>query len=629
MSKKILDGLASSEDIKALSMEKLEALCGEIREVLIETVSKNGGHLSPNLGVVELTVALHRVFNFPQEDQIVWDVGHQCYAHKLLTGRQDQISTIRCEGGLSGFPKRSESPYDAFDTGHSSTSIAAAFGLLNAKEILGQPGKAIAVIGDGALTGGLAYEGLNNAGRHHKNFIVVLNDNKMSISRNVGAMARYLAVIRTKPGYYRSKQSLDKLLRKTPVIGKPLLNALVKSKSAMKNAMYPSTIFEEMGFRYIGPIDGHDIPQLLRAFEQARQEDGPVLVHVCTIKGKGYPFAEKNPRGFHGTSAFDIETGEKILCQDSFSDIFGRELVRWARADGKICAITAAMKLGTGLEEFAKDLPDRFFDVGIAEEYAVTFASGLAANGIIPVFAVYSTFLQRAYDQIIHDAAMQKLKLILAVDRAGFVGTDGETHQGVFDVSFLDSIPNVTIYSPCYFDELKEDLRMALYHEEGVVALRYPRGIEPELPENFSPCGKDYVMYCNHLNSADSKILIVTYGRLFEQAWKAQKRLKDRGIGADILKLNKIKPLSQEAVGDAFSYPYIFFYEEGMSCGGVGSQFCLQLSKRGYEGSFELHAVEDNFIPQGSICRQLHWCKLDTEGICGSILKKICGDEKE
>lgn len=619
MSENLLKKIHFSSDVKKLPVEKLDALCSEIRETLIETVSKSGGHLSPNLGVVELTVALHRVFDLPQ-DQIVWDVGHQCYTHKLLTGRMEQFGTLRAEDGISGFPKRSESDCDAFNAGHSSTSISAAFGLLNAKALLQEPGKVIAVIGDGALTGGLSYEGLNNAGRYHKNFIVILNDNKMSISRNVGAMARYLAIIRTKPGYSRVKHNVDRVLRKTPLLGKALLNTLTKSKSAIKNAMYPSTIFEEMGFRYIGPIDGHDIPQLMQALEQAKNEDSPVLVHVCTIKGKGYTFAEKNPRGFHGTSAFDIENGEKIFSRDSFSDVFGDELVRRAKEDRRICAITAAMKLGTGLSGFAQDFKDRFFDVGIAEEHAVTFAAGLAANRMLPVFAVYSTFLQRAYDQVIHDAAIQNLKVVLAIDRAGLVGDDGETHQGIFDVSFLNAVPNVTIFSPCYFEELREDLRMAFYEAPGVVAVRYPRGIEPDMPEGFLPSGKAYAVYQGQRSATlPASALLVTYGRLFEQACKAQKILESLSIRIDILKLNQIKPIEQTAVELSCKYNTIFFFEEGMACGGVGSLWNLMLARRNYKGKYFLRAIEDRFIAQATVCRQLQLCGLDAQGMADYI----------
>ena len=447
----LLNKIHSPDDLKELNLNQLNQLCREIRDKLIETVSQNGGHLASNLGVVELTVAIHKVFNTP-EDALVWDVGHQCYVHKILTGRLDQIDSIRTEGGLSGFPKRRESRYDSFNTGHSSTSISSAFGIANAKALQNQAGKVIAVIGDGALSGGLAYEGLNNAGRFKKNFIVILNDNNMSISRNVGSMARYLAGIRAKPAYLRTKHRIEKILLHIPCVGKIIRNFLQYSKSFLKNLLYKSTLFEDMGFMYYGPFDGHDLGKLIDILQVAKNFKKPVLIHVVTKKGKGYPFAEKDPKSFHGVSAFDIETGETPAGGKNFSSVFGTLLCCMTEADPRICAITAAMISGTGLTEYSRIFRDHCFDVGIAEEHAVTFAGGLAAGGMLPVFAVYSSFLQRGYDQIIHDAALQNAKVTFAIDRAGIVGEDGETHQGLFDVAFLNTIPNITVFSPTYLD---------------------------------------------------------------------------------------------------------------------------------------------------------------------------------
>ena len=488
MSNKILDNINSPTDIKSLSEYELNELADEIRTVIIETVSENGGHLASNLGVVELTLAIHKVFNMPV-DKLVWDVGHQSYAHKIITGRKNQIHTIRKENGLSGFPKRNESPYDSFDTGHSSTSISAAFGISCAGDVSKDNHYTIAVIGDGALSGGLAYEGLNNSGRYKKNFIVILNDNKMSISKNVGSMAKYLTKTRIKPSYLDAKSRVQGTLAKIPVIGKPLANAMKKLKDWVRDEFFGhrNNIFEQMGFTYYGTFDGHNIPQLVTALEAAKRKKGPVIVHVCTKKGKGYEFAEKNPTGFHGISSFDIDTGEPKSSAKGYSYIFGKYLCSLAENDKRICAITAAMSSGTGLEEFSKKYKDRFFDVGIAEEHAVTFSGGLAAGNVIPVFAVYSTFLQRAYDQILHDAALQNLHVVLAIDRAGIVGEDGETHQGIFDVAFLNTIPNITIYAPSSFRELEIMLDKAIYHTKGTVAVRYPRGSEKYLPDDFEP----------------------------------------------------------------------------------------------------------------------------------------------
>ncbi|MBP1592464.1 MAG: 1-deoxy-D-xylulose-5-phosphate synthase, partial [Oscillospiraceae bacterium] len=440
--------------LKDLSIEECRDLCKDIRNILIRTVSKNGGHLASNLGVVELTLAIHRVFNSP-DDKIVWDVGHQAYTHKILTGRLDRFSTLRQENGISGFPKPNESEHDAFVSGHSSTSISVACGIAEAMKLENKNNHAVAVIGDGAFTGGLAYEGLNNAGKSHSNLIVILNHNGMSISKNVGALAKYLSAIRNKEGYMNTKNAVDQVLKKTPVVGQPISKVLSASKSAIKGAVLKgsNTMFEDLGFEYLGPVDGHDIEAVEEVLKVAQAMHKPVFVHVNTIKGKGYTPAEKNPGEYHGIPRFDIATGNpEVSSVDSFSSEFGRELAAIAGENDKLCAVTAAMKYGTGLQFFAAKYKERFFDVGIAEQHAVTYCAGLASMGMVPVFAVYSSFLQRAYDQIVHDAALSGCHMVIGIDRAGFVGEDGETHQGVFDVPMLTSVPGVTIFSPSGYD---------------------------------------------------------------------------------------------------------------------------------------------------------------------------------
>lgn len=606
----IVENIKSPHDLRRLDEAGLKTLCEEIRQIIISVVSQNGGHLASNLGTVELTVALLRVFG-EKSDSIVWDVGHQSYTHKILTGRLKDIYTIRTEGGLSGFPKREESPYDAFDVGHSSTSISAAYGIAVAKQLTGDTSSTVAVIGDGALTGGLAFEGLNNVGKYKKNFIIVLNDNKMSISRNVGALARYLGGMRMSPKYLRLKSRVERVLSKTPVIGSPIRSLLRHSKSRMRNLVYKRTLFDDMGFVYYGPVDGHNIPELERAFNAAKNVNRPVLVHVVTVKGKGYSFAESDPKSFHGIGGFDIDTGEKISSRRDFSGVFGDNMVLMAEKNSRICAITAAMATGTGLVKFSKRFKDRFFDVGIAEEHAVTFACGLAAKGMIPVFAVYSTFLQRSIDQIIHDAAMQNLHIVLAVDRAGVVGTDGETHQGVFDVTLLNSVPNITIYSPCYFDELEFDLKAAAFKHGGVVVVRYPRGGQPYKPENYSCTDADYDMY----GDLSSPFLLVTYGRLFAHACTAYEQMKSKGRGFAILKLNKIKPISDEAVKTASKYEKIHFFEEGMKSGGAADRFGEMLLEHGCVDGYSITAIDDEFIKQAQVERSLQILGLNYEAM--------------
>ncbi len=609
---KYLDKIDSPDDLKKLSIDELYILCDEIRDMLIRIVSKNGGHLSPNLGTVELTVALHYVYDFPK-DSVVWDVGHQAYTHKILTGRRDKMKTIRKKGGISGFPKRSESKFDAFNVGHSSTSISAAYGIARAKALKGDNSRTVAVIGDGALTGGLAYEGLNNAGRSPRNFTIVLNDNKMSISKNVGSMAKYLTHIRIRPGYIKTKKIVEKILLHTPVIGNPIRKLMLRSKSSLRTSVYRNTIFEDLGFVYYGPVDGHDLRKLIHAFNASKNVNQGVLIHVMTTKGKGYSYAENDPKSYHGVGSFDIDTGEPLSSRKGYSARFGEILCSMADKDEKLCAITAAMKSGTGLGGFSRKFKERFFDVGIAEEHAVTFAAGMASQGLIPVFAVYSSFLQRSYDQLIHDAAAQKLHIVLGIDRAGIVGDDGETHQGVFDVAMLNPIPGATVYSPCYFDELKADLDRAVYHDDGIAAVRYPRGGEPFRPEGFKP-GALYTTF----GSGKSAVL-VTYGRLFAYAAQACELLKEKGIDITVLKLERIRPIPPDAVETAASFKKVYFFEEGMESGGVGEAFFVALRDQGFVGSFELSGIKDKFVVQASVEQSLADLGLDCTGMVNKL----------
>ena len=614
MSYEILETIESPADVKALKEDQLDQLCAEIREKLIDIVSVNGGHLSSNLGVVELTVALHRVFDCPS-DSIVFDVGHQSYTHKMLTGRYSEIDTIRREGGLSGFPKRNESPCDAFNAGHASTSISAALGIAKAKQLLGDPSYTIAVIGDGSLTGGMAYEGLNNAGQHNKNFIIILNDNRMSISKNVGAMARYLGSIRMQPWYLRLKSGTEKVLSRVPLLGRPISSVLKRSKAKVKHVLYRHTIFDKLGLSYYGPVDGHNMQELVMALNAVKRSKDPALLHIVTKKGKGYKFAEDDSASYHGVGAFDIDTGEPVSAKESFSAVFGHKLCELAANDERVCAVTAAMRTGTGLMDFSKLYKDRFFDVGIAEEHAVTFASGLALSGLLPVFAVYSTFLQRGYDQMIHDASMQGAHLVLAIDRAGVVGEDGETHQGLFDVSMLNSIPDVTVYSPCYFDGVENALTAALYDTEGLAAVRYPRGGEGEKPDGYSLENINYEFIGGH----GGDTLIVTYGRLFSEALKAQRMLKEQGRDVCILKLCRVKPIDHQAVEEAKAFRNIFFFEEGIRSGSVADMLRDQLEEIGYDGHYHVRAVDNIYVQHAAVQSSLKALGLDAESMAAAI----------
>ena len=613
-----LSKIQSPEDLKKLDDAALPVLAREIRDKMIRTVSVSGGHLASNLGVVELTIALHRVFNSP-EDKIVWDVGHQCYPHKLLTGRYDRFDTLRGPDGISGFTRRYESEHDIFSGGHSSVALSAAYGIAEANKLSGSKNYTVAVVGDGAFTGGMVYEALNNAGHAGKGtkLIVVLNENEMSISKNVGALAKYFAAIRANPRYFRLKAKTEDVLNHIPVIGRKLAKALFNLKTSLKNRIYKSTLFEDMGFRYIGPIDGHSIPNLTDALLGAVEANYPVLLHITTVKGKGYELAEQNPEIFHGISAFNIITGEKKISGVSFSDTFGAFLRNAALGDPRVCAVTAAMALGTGLEGFQKAYPNRFFDVGIAEQHAVTFAAGLARGGMLPVVAIYSTFLQRAYDQIIHDCAMQQLKIVFAVDRAGFVGDDGESHHGLFDAAFLNSIPDITVFAPTTFEELESCLYQALYKAEGSVAVRYPRGVEPVLPEDYKYMGGGWQSF----GDKDAEVAIVTFGRCFAEAIGARTLLNQKGVRVNIIKLNQIKPVPKEAVKCAMQAEKVFFFEEGQRFGGIGETFADKLFKYGYRGAYKNTGVEGQFAVQNTVAGLLKFYHLDAAGMAQTVLE--------
>ena len=610
MAYEILSKIESPADVKALSDEQTAQLCAEIREKLIDIVSVNGGHLSSNLGVVELTVALHKAFDCPR-DSIVFDVGHQSYTHKMLTGRYGVIDTIRREGGLSGFPKRSESDSDAFNAGHASTSISAALGIAKAKLLTGDPSYTVAVIGDGSLTGGLAYEGLNNAGQHKKNFIVILNDNRMSISKNVGAMARYLTSIRMQPWYLRLKKRTERVLSKIPLLGRPIGYVLKHSKAKVKHVLYRHTIFDKLGLSYYGPVDGHNMDELMNALNTVKLSKDPALLHVVTKKGKGYKYAEDDSAYYHGVGSFNIETGEPISSNENFSAVFGRKLCELAGADERVCAVTAAMRTGTGLLDFSKIYKDRFFDVGIAEEHAVTFSAGLAVSGMLPVFAVYSTFLQRSYDQLIHDASMQNAHLVLAIDRAGVVGEDGETHQGLFDVSMLNAIPDTTVYSPCYFDGLESSLTAALFDCKGLAAVRYPRGGEGKRPDDYTIENLNYDM----IGDKNADTLLITYGRLFSEAVAARELLRQQGRELCILKLCRIKPIAPEAVSFAKGFKKIHFFEEGMRSGSVADSFRDLLEETDFDGAYHVTAVDDIYVQHASVKSSLKALGLDAQSM--------------
>ncbi len=620
MDKKFLQNLNSPADLKKIPEDQLSALAQEIRDTLIETLSVNGGHLASNLGVVELTIALHRVFDSPK-DSIVWDVGHQSYVHKLLTGRFCRFGSIRQPGGLSGFTRVTESEHDKFNSGHSSTALSAAYGLAQANRIKNDDSYTVAVVGDGAFTGGMVYEALNNAGRSDCRLLVILNDNEMSISKNVGALARYFAVMRANPRYVKFKAGTERMLMHIPFVGKPLAKAVYNLKTNIKNLIYNSTMFEDLGFRYIGPIDGHNIEQLCTAMEAAKSMNIPVVLHINTVKGKGFDRAEKSPELFHGISRFDPVTGEPPVSGKTFSSCFGDFIVQAAAKDKRICAVTAAMAVGTGLQDFSVEYPERFFDAGIAEEHAATFCSGLAKGGMLPVFAVYSSFLQRSYDQIIHDAAMQNLRMVFAIDRAGFVGEDGMSHQGIFDAAFLNSVPNMTVYAPSCYNELNNFLVDAFYHTDGVAAVRYPRGKEPSIPDDFTPSFESFDYY----GDENAQVLLVTYGRIFADAAIAMHKLKTV-IPCAVLKLNRIKPIDDKAVQFATHKKIVIFFEEGQKHGGVNETFAVKLLESDFEGLYRCVAVDDEFPIHNTVQAQLAKYRLDSDGMLKTVLEVTgCG----
>ncbi len=617
----ILNQIQKKDDIKKLNEEELKTLCKELRRFLLRSVSKTGGHLASNLGVVELTVALEYCFNLP-EDKIVWDVGHQAYIHKILTGRKEQFATLRQLDGLSGFPKPHESDCDAFAAGHSSTSISAALGIAKARDLLGGKEHVIAVIGDGSMTGGLAYEALNNAGRENTNLIVILNDNQMSIDTNVGAISRHLNNLRTDGRYQKLKEHFKQFRDNVPIVGRATYNVLSKARDSAKHLFLHGAMFEELGFKYIGPVDGHDLKELLELFRNVKYMKGPVLIHVKTVKGRGYRYAEENPSDYHGVGAFDLKTGKPLSSGgESWSDVFGKKILEIGAANDKAVGITAAMAGGTGFEGFQKAFPERFFDVAIAEQHGVTFSAGLASRGIVPVFAVYSSFLQRAYDQIVHDVCMQNLHVVFAVDRAGIVGADGETHQGVFDLSFLSHIPNMTVLSPKNGWELEEMLDFAVNRWNGPIAVRYPRGTaETAFTENREPVAYGKA----ELIQDGRKIAVLAEGHMLKTAAEAVKRLEKDGYQPMLVNMRFISPLDGEMLLRAAEQcAYIFTVEDNLGKGGLGSRVLEFYSGRRQTVSVTSFAFPDCYIEQGTQAQLFARHRLDAEGIYKGIKKRL------
>ena len=623
----VLDKIQQWNDIKKLTPEELQTLRREIRRFLIEKLSVTGGHLASNLGVVELTMALHLVCDFPK-DKLIWDVGHQSYTHKILTGRKEGFDDLRTYGGMSGFPKRAESPCDSFDTGHSSTSISAGLGYAWARELSGEDYHVISVIGDGALTGGMAYEAMNNASRLKKNFIIVLNDNNMSISENVGGLSRVLSKMRTSDNYTGLKEGVTQSLERIPVYGQRIVDNIRKTKSGIKQLVIPGMFFEDMGIMYLGPVDGHDIGALVRVLREAMQVQGPVLVHVMTKKGYGYPPAERHPARFHGTAPFEIKSGLPVKNEKpTYTDIFSTVMRKMGDREEKVVAVTAAMETGTGLKRFHNMFPDRFFDVGIAEEHAVTFAAALAAGGRRPVVAVYSSFLQRAYDQVLHDVCIQKLPVVFAIDRAGLVGSDGETHQGVFDISYLTSIPNMTVMAPKNKWELSDMLKFAV-HFDGPIAMRYPRGEAwTGLEEHRAPVA---LGRCEVIGEGED-VLLFALGSMVAEAAEVRERLKEQGISAGLVNARFAKPFDREYLkGAAERYRCIVTLEENVEIGGLGEQITGYLSELGYGGRVLRIAIPDAFVPQGSIAILKEKLGIDAVSIAGRIAgvwREIQGDQ--
>lgn len=598
----ILNKNISAEVVKSLSLEEKKQLCNELRSLIVHTVESNGGHLASNLGAVEIIVALHSVFETPL-DKIVFDVGHQSYAHKILTGRAKNFNTLRCEDGISGFPKTSESEHDAFIAGHSSISISAALGLAESMKLSGDDHSVVAVIGDGAFTGGEAYEGINNAGKTDCNLVVVLNDNQMSISKNTGAIARYLSEMRSSSKYYHTKKRVEQVLTRTPVIGKGIAGAMKGTKKLLKNVIYSGNLFEDLGITYLGPLDGHNLEDLIDAFTVAKLLHKPCLIHVCTKKGKGYAPAEENSGEYHGLAPKNAITPDG----ECFTEVFGNKLEQLGAVDERICAVTAAMKYATGLHYFAKSYPERFFDVGIAEPHAVSFCAGLAADGKIPVFAVYSSFLQRSFDQLIHDCSIEKRHVVLCIDRAGLVGEDGETHHGLFDIPMISSAPDSVIYSPSDTTELCFCLEKAILSDTGLTAVRYPRGCEL-----YTSSAESYYDYKYTDNGKDK--LIFTYGRITAYATTLTEY-------ADVLQAVKIFPILPEIVDICFKYNELYLFEECQENGGICEKLATMLLKRGYKGKVKITALH-GFAPQASATRQLELAGLNAEGMKKALLSE-------
>ena len=622
----ILDKIKKPNDIHKIPLAEFPQLAEEIRSFLIESVSRTGGHLASNLGVVELTLALHNVLDFP-DDKLIWDVGHQAYTHKILTGRKGEFETLRKEGGLSGFPKRGESNCDSFDAGHSSDSISAGLGYVHARDLLGESYHVVSVIGDGALTGGMAYEALNNAAELETNFIIVLNDNNMSISPNVGGMSNYLSVIRTAEAYTGMKMSLNKAVKKIPRVGTAMVDAVRRTKSSIKQLFIPGMLFENMGLTYLGPVDGHNMRQMMRLFNEAKRVKGPVVVHVLTEKGRGYEPARQNPDMFHGIGPFDIKTGkptQKKVCP-GYTDVFADALCQVAAEEEKLVAITAAMPDGTGLKKFSQRFPDRFFDVGIAEEHAVSFAAGLALGGVVPVVAIYSSFLQRAVDQMLHDVCMQKLHVIFAVDRAGLVGADGETHQGNFDISYLSMMPGMTVMAPKNDWELKEMLRFAV-KADGPVAIRYPRGNAYQGLQEYQAAvemGKSEVLH------SGCKVAVLALGSMVEICEDVCCELQKAGIDPTFVNVRFVKPLDIALLDQlAKNHSLVVTVEENVQNGGFGQHVCGYMEEHHPAVQVLPVAIPDRFVPHGGVDSLRAQLGLSTNAIAEKI-KKISGNYSE
>lgn len=615
----LLDNYKNVNDIKKMSLKEKEQLASEIREFLIENVSKTGGHLASNLGVVELTLSLFDIFDL-NHDRLIWDVGHQAYVHKLLTGRKDKFHTLRQFGGISGFPKRCESAYDFFETGHSSTSISAALGMARARDLKGEKHNVVAVIGDGALTGGMALEALNDAGYRKTKLIIILNDNQMSIGKNVGGVSRYLNKLRVDPKYNKFKEEVENTLKKIPNIGKGMAKYLERLKNGIKKMVVSGMFFEDIGIKYLGPIDGHNIKDLVEVMTAAKKVNAPVIIHVITKKGKGYEFAEKNPGKFHGIGPFDFNNGEiAVTSTNTYSKAFGDEMVSLAREDKKVVVITAAMRDGTGLGNFAKEFPERFFDVGIAEQHAVTLAGGMAMEGLKPVFAVYSTFLQRSYDQLLHDICIQKLPVVFAVDRAGIVGDDGETHQGIFDLSYLTEMPNMTVMAPKCISELTHMLKWSL-NQNCPIAVRYPRGgdnINLEPLEDFQFGRWEYILN-------EGKVALVAQGRMVEHAVLAAEKLNQKGILVRVISACFIKPLDKAILKELVEQNVtIVTIEDNIIRGGLGSYILEYVNTLHKKTDVINLGFRDEFVTHGKPDILYKLYGLDVKSIVDKVLKIV------